>query len=217
LGSILVLFSLGIFYRLKTRHQKEKLKEIYNTETRISQKVHDELANDMYQLLQKIHQKSSLPKNNIVFELDNIYKRTRDISHEISSVNLDHKYYYLELKGMLDTYQNENVTITTIGLTKDILSTINDLKKIIVLRVLQELMINMEKHSKATQVVVSFKKSNNRIQVSYVDNGLGFNKKKHFKSNGLQNVENRIRAIKGNITFDTERTQGISITISLPI
>lgn len=49
--SFLVLVGTLLYRLLKSRHEKEKFQEAYNTETRIAKKVHDELANDVYNVM----------------------------------------------------------------------------------------------------------------------------------------------------------------------
>src|SRR5690606_28372149 len=83
-------------------------------------------------------------------------------------------------------------------------------KKHSVYRVLQELMTNMKKHSKATNVLVSFSQKRSKIQITYKDNGIGC---ELHKQTGLQNAENRIKAIKGTITFDSEPQKGFQATL----
>jgi signal transduction histidine kinase len=75
----------------------------------------------------------------------------------------------------------------------------------------------MKKHSESTLVVLSFKKDQKIVQLNYTDNGVGATFKKQKIRNGLQNVENRIHAIKGTITFDTETGKGFKVNILFPI
>ena len=84
-------------------------------------------------------------------------------------------------------------------------------------RVLQELLVNMKKHSECSLAVISFKKNKNKLQIEYSDNGLGATLNKINLKNGLQNVENRIRAIKGTITFDTISDKGFKVSLKIPI
>lgn len=211
-----IIISLFLFFFLKQKHQKDKLKEVYSTETRISQKVHDELANDMYHVINKIQNKTDDNQNDVVDQLENIYQRTRDISYEHGSINLNNDYFYIELKEMIDSYQSNNIKISTIGLTKAFWDTASNHKKIAITRVLKELMTNMKKHSKASQVVITFKKNKQNLLITYADNGIGFKKTEHFKNNGLQNAESRIKNINGSLNFDSDRKMGVGITISFP-
>ena len=217
LGIITILSGLFFVYYLKQRHKKDKLNEIYITETRISQKVHDELANDVYNVMNRIQNKTEIQQNDVLDQLENIYQRTRDIAYENGIISPDNSAYYLELKDMLNAYQNETVKISTIGINKDFLEPIKTYKKIVIERVLKELMTNMKKHSHASNVIISFKKEKQNILITYVDDGVGFKKIEHFKNNGLQNAENRIKDINGSFNFDLNREKGIAINISFPV
>lgn len=48
---IVVIIGVFVVYILRQRHKKAKEVEVYNTETRISKKVHDEVANDVYKVM----------------------------------------------------------------------------------------------------------------------------------------------------------------------
>jgi signal transduction histidine kinase len=61
----------------------------------------------------------------------------------------------------------------------------DDIKKITVYRILQELLINM-KHSESSLVILSFKSYENNIYVEYTDNGKGATIEKLNSKNGLQ-------------------------------
>src|SRR5690606_17970302 len=54
LGIIILLTSTYIFFALRIKYKKERIIQVHNTESRISKKVHDEVANDVYQLMAKI-------------------------------------------------------------------------------------------------------------------------------------------------------------------
>ena len=46
-----MLSAVFLYYYLKNRNKKEKAEAVYQSETRISKKLHDELANDVYQTM----------------------------------------------------------------------------------------------------------------------------------------------------------------------
>jgi signal transduction histidine kinase len=94
---------------------------------------------------------------------------------------------------------------------------LENIKKIIVYRVLQELLINMKKHSKCCLAMFFFEKNENNLEINYSDNGAGAPIDKIIHGNGLQNVRNRILDIKGNITFDSEPNKGFKTSITIPL
>jgi signal transduction histidine kinase len=75
----------------------------------------------------------------------------------------------------------------------------------------------MRKHSKCSLAVLSFKNNKNNLQIDYSDNGVGASIGKQNLKNGLLNVENRIIAVKGSITFDNNSTKGFKTSFSIPL
>ena len=205
------------YYYWQKKSKKEKQKAVYESEIRISKKLHDELANDVYQTMafaetQDLH--NPIKKETLLVNLEKIYARTRNISRENSKIETGNKFEE-ELKEMLSGYNNNQVKI----IIKDN-GDINWLKvpperKIALHRVLQELMVNMKKHSQCSFVVVSFESNEKCIEINYSDNGIGI-KDSLILKNGLHNVENRIRTINGTITFEIENNKGFKAKIAIP-
>lgn len=210
LGVSTFILAILLILLLRARHKKEKIVQVHKTEARISKKVHDEVANDVYHLMVKIQGKVT-DETVLLDDLERIYSKTRDISKENSAIDFDIDFS-LQLKDLLLNYQNENVTIATRNISKIEWNDISEIKKTAIYRVLQELMTNMKKHSQATAVVLIFQQIGKKINVEYTDNGIGcmLNNK-----NGLQNAENRIQAINGTITFDSEPGKGFKSKIKI--
>lgn len=216
---IILLISIFISHFLVAKNKREKIKTSYNTEIRIAKKLHDELANDVYHTMAFAETQdlsNSQNKEKLLNNLDTIYSRTRNISKENSSIETG-SLFISNLKDMTSGFNTSEVNILTNGIDTINWTTLENNKKIIVYRVLQELLVNMKKHSQCSIVILTFKKNENKLQIDYSDNGVGttFDEKK--SKNGLQNVENRIQAIKGTITFDTKSNKGFKVNINFPI
>ncbi|CAM3104945.1 Tetratricopeptide repeat-containing protein [Flavobacterium frigoris] len=217
-GIILTITGFIYFYLIE-KSKREKSKTSYDTEVRIAKKLHDELANDVYQTMvfaETQDLSSSYNKEMLLDNLDTIYSRTRNISKENSFIPMGPDFIS-SLQEMISGFDTEYVNILIYGVDTINWSTIIDIKKITIYRVLQEFLINMKKHSEASLVVLSFKKYENNLQLDYTDNGVGAAIEKLNLKNGLQNVENRILAIKGTITFDTKPGKGFKSSITFPL
>ncbi|MFV8368007.1 tetratricopeptide repeat-containing sensor histidine kinase [Flavobacterium sp. LB2R40] len=215
----IILISLFISNLLVAKNNKEKTKATYNTEIRIAKRLHDELANDIYQSIAFAETKDlseSQNKEILLTNLDGIYSRTRNISRENNTIETG-SLFLSHLKEMMSGFNTDMVNVLTIGIDTITWSTLENHKKIIVYRVLQELLVNMKKHSKCSLVVLTFKENKNKLQIDYTDNGIGIGNNELNSKNGLLNVENRIRAIKGTITFDTKSNTGFKIQFIFPI
>ncbi len=212
---IIVIVILIRYYRNKSRI--EKIKIAYDTETRIAKDIHDELANDVFYAITFAQTQSLIKedlKDTLLQKLNHIYTRVRGISRENNTIETGLNYS-IHLKEMLSTYNSDNTNVIINSIEKVNWDTVDDIKKIAIHRVLHELMVNMKKHSEASIVVLKFESTANTIEINYTDNGKGCQKDKIIK-NGLQNMENRILAIKGTITFDSEPEKGFKVKISMP-
>jgi tetratricopeptide (TPR) repeat protein len=217
LAFIALTLVLLVYYFWKTKNKREKIKSVYETETRISKKLHDELANDVYQAIaftETLDLQNPVKKETLLGNLDKIYALTRNISRENSRVDTNENYE-TNLKEMLDGFGNETITVIVQN-NKDIDWTkIKVENKVALHRILQELMVNMKKHSQCRFVVIGFENHKDSLQINYSDDGIGFENQSNLK-NGLQNAENRIHAIKGTITFESEPQKGFRAKISFP-
>ena len=209
IGILITLLSLFLYVILNTKYKKDKLQQVYQTEARISKKVHDEVANDVYHVITKIQRSNN--SDEVLDDLENIYNRTRDISKENSAINVRENFSEL-LNDLLLGYKSDEVNIVTKNLSKINWDVVQDLKKTALYRVLQELMTNMRKHSKATWVVIGFDQTGKTVHIDYKDNGVGCDL---HKNNGLVNAENRIKSINGTITFESKVNQGFNVKISI--
>ncbi|SHG96013.1 hypothetical protein SAMN05443549_10944 [Flavobacterium fluvii] len=213
-----ILSIIFIYYFLKAINKKEKIQTSYDTETRIAKKLHDELANDVYHTMAFAETQdlsTSQNKESLLNNLDAIYSRTRNISKENSIVDTGTKFVE-GLKEMMSGFNTSAITILTNGIDSVNWHALERDKKIIIYRVIQELLVNMKKHSQCSLAVITFKKSDNKLQIDYSDNGIGVVLDNINSKNGLQNVENRILSINGTITFDTKSNKGFKTSFTIP-
>lgn len=208
--SFVLLGSIFAYFILKSKHKKERLLQVFNTEKRISKKVHDEVANDVYNVMTKLQNETNTNED-VLDHLESIYTKTRDISKENSNILVDQNFSG-SLKDLLISYQNKELNVITKDASKIRWEEVSELKKITIYRVLQELMTNSRKHSNASIVVISFSKVTNKINIVYKDNGTGCNL---IKGNGLQNTESRIASIDGSINFESEINNGFKAIMSI--
>lgn len=215
--SVVLIILIRKHYRTKTKIEKQKAQNaVYDTETRISKKLHDELANEVYQVMSfaETQDLENPNKKEVLLDnLDKIYSNTRNISRENSSIDTGENFGS-HLKQMLANYENDSIKVIINSNGID-WSKVSSASKIALFRVLQELMVNMKKHSKCSIAIISFETKKDTLEIKYSDNGIGIKDKLNYK-NGLQNAENRINTINGTIIFDEETEKGFKAKISIP-
>ncbi len=207
---IIILITVLLYYRIRQRNRLALIKESIKTENRISKKIHDEIANDLYHTMIKMD-KEQLRDVYLIDEMDDIYRRVRDISNDNSPIDAESDFS-TTIKDLLLSYKNEFTNITVLHLKTIDWSHLKLADKTNLYRVFQELLTNMKKHSNASQVLFSFDQIGKEINITYKDNGSGAELK---KGNGLANMENRIQAIDGVITFETDKNEGFKATITI--
>ncbi|GAA3644489.1 tetratricopeptide repeat-containing sensor histidine kinase [Flavivirga jejuensis] len=217
LACITIAFAIYFFKRrakiLKQQNELEKLETIYSTEAELSRKLHDDFGAKINHSMLLVQNDSD--KSKLLDTLDELYHQSRDFSREINEVETGVNYKN-ELFDMLSLYTSTQIKLYTTGSKSIDWSTINDLSKIVLYKVLRELMLNMLKHSNATAVKIAFKTLFDGLQINYSDNGKGASKMAMRNKNGLRNTEKRIQAIGGTIIFETDKGKGFKAEIKTP-
>ncbi|WP_246074250.1 tetratricopeptide repeat-containing sensor histidine kinase [Flavobacterium daemonense] len=220
---IIIILSLClitiIYFYLTARLNRQKIEATYQSETRISKKLHDELANDVYHTLAFVENRnlsSEENKNHLLAKLEDIYSRTRNISKENNPI-LSNQHYTVQLKEMISKFNTSNVNLLLNGLDTISWDKVGKIKKISVYRAIQELLVNMKKHSEASVVVITFKEKDNFIIINYTDNGKGVDTTKMILKNGLHNMENTIQKMQGEIEINSDLGKGFKVLIKFPL
>ncbi|EJG2305560.1 hypothetical protein A4A86_RS17630 [Elizabethkingia anophelis] len=116
---------------------------------------------------------------------------------------------------MLKSYSSDDLQLVIIGNEEMQWDKLNKNTQAEVFYVLQELMTNMKKHSKATRVVIRMSRINEEITIRYTDNGVGCDKLS--PKNGIKNTGNRMESIGGTINFDAVSGEGFKAELKFSV
>ena len=172
-----------------------------------SKKVHDVVANGLYEVISTIENQNDIPKEKILDKLEIMYEKSRDLSYE------DHKDIELDEKisALIGSFDNNETRIIIIGNDSTFWEDISADTFEELYQVIRELLVNMKKHSKASQVIIRFNKNDNSYIISYSDNGMGVSENKAEK-NGFTNIRSRLRKINADMTID-KNSPGLKLLI----
>src|SRR5690606_10501704 len=93
---------------------------------------------------------------------------------------------------------------------------LDDSKKLVLVRMIQECLNNAIKHASPTQISIHVEQSPDYLSISIQDDGLGFDLKQASTGQGLRNLETRMKTIGGEIKFFSNPGEGTLIRLLLP-
>jgi len=195
---------------------------------RIASDLHDRLGS-MLSAVKIYFNALEEHKVNINEESDELYKKAnllldeacdevRNISHDLASDMLLNEGLVTALGKLRDTISKTNqisVYLFTFGMD----SRLDIETEIAIYSIIQEMMGNVLKHSKATEVTMQINRHENIINIIVEDNGIGFdvNAVKAKDGIGLRNIESRVNNLKGYFTIDSGKGTGTTMIINIPV
>ncbi len=185
----------------------------------IAQELHDGVNQLLFAA--KIQLQESKCKEDQLFEngISLIEKSINEIKYIASNQNsflLYKKSLYEGLNELILSLPSNKINFS-LKITNKFQIKVSDDKSIIILRIIQELIHNILKHSDATKANIYVKKTTNEISILVVDNGIGFDIQKTKKGNGLVNLQNKLKVINGNYIVNSQIGKGTLFYINFHI
>jgi signal transduction histidine kinase len=207
----------------------EKIKEaLFKGQTierkRVALELHDNLSsllsavNMSIQLInpQNLSESEQSVYRNVKQLIQNAYAEVRNISHNILPAELDREGLAATLTtlvGQLNQSSPLQFSLTITGLQERLPVEIEFNAYSIVF----ELINNVIKHAKATNVGISLLRTNLGIDISVTDDGIGLGQQNTKRGVGLQNIQTRLESLDGTFTTLLPTEKGTRILIKIPI
>jgi tetratricopeptide (TPR) repeat protein len=215
---LLILFgSVGAIFVYRKRQERLRLEheqKIRQSELKLSQRVHDVVANGIYRVMNEVEYNEQLDRDHLLDQLENMYERSRDISYfreDAASEDFTEK-----ISALLSSFKSPSIKLAVSGNDPALWLGIPQQIKYELEPILQELMVNMTKHSGANQAILTFERKTGDLHLAYRDNGKGFDD--HLTmGNGLQNTVSRISSLGGSLTFGPQAKKGAQMQIAIPL
>lgn len=198
---------------LEEQHLKDLLNKHNQTQEyerrRIGSDLHDAISNKLNIILLKL--RIDEKKEIIEKDLDEAVSAVRRIAYDLNP-------------PMINTFSLEVLIMTQF----DRLSPKYEVKKwsktlhktiwtteykIQIIRIIQELVNNIVKHSKATQINIKLRERNGQLFIVVEDNGVGFSIEE--KGMGLKNIEDRLFIVGGSFKIKSIKDKGTRIIIAV--
>lgn len=153
----------------------------------------------------------------ILNQLDKSVGELRSVARNLMPESLLKFGLETALKDLSEFYMTEELEIDlqTYDINKDIPLSV----QLHIYRIVQELLSNAVKHSKATNILLQCSQNRKNFLITVEDNGIGMNilELENKKGMGVHNVKNRVEYLKGKLDISSQLKEGTTINIELKI
>lgn len=217
---ILIYYSRVAKERQKMRKQEELTQQLINAQEQERRRISGELHDGVGQSLVSI--RNMLVKNNGHLPreaIDSTIEEVRSISRNLHPFQLERLGLTKAIRAIVD--QTEKVT--DIFFSHEI-ETIDGLfppeMEINLYRIVQECLNNIARHSGAEAAKVSVQKHPDQLVMTVQDNGKGFDASRlqgTTVSLGLTTLQERIKFLKGYLSFESAPNKGSKFIFTIPL
>lgn len=240
---IIVFYSLYLRYRFKKEEEsknlhielKERLKKeikekerIANSIINIQEKEREKLAAELHdgvnQLLfaGKIQLQAAKKVDEEMYRegvklIDTAINEIRSIAGNQGSFLLNNRSLKEALTNLVQQMkggQSVKIQFADHGFDEQLLQ---QEQKINILRIIQELLNNSVRHSKAQNCYIAIKSKKNKIIFAVSDTGKGIDSGKESNGHGIKNIHNKVALMKGKLRIFSLKNIGSKIFVEIPI
>lgn len=169
-----------------------------HVETKVTKTLHDEI-------------------NSIGINVDKSMKELRRIAHNLMPESLSRIGLSGALEDLCKSYETRDFKVDY--QPYEIQSTLTETEKLTIYRIVQELLNNALRHSKASLVIVQCSQNENKFYITVEDNGIGFDPQspQNQEGLGLRNLDHRVKTMDGTIKIISEPNDGTTVNIELNV
>jgi signal transduction histidine kinase len=226
----LVLFTMVLWLYYLYRRKKEAaetqkkyaamlLQSQEEERQRIAKELHDSIGQNILFIKNQIKKVFDSSQPELTASVDGILQDVRSISKNLYPNELE-RYGLENAVELLAKQVTEEFGIFVSSDLMGIDAKTSKPNKINLYRIMQEFVNNSIKHAQSKAIRITSDLHNNTIQLILQDNGIGFDvaqvQSNAHRSFGLLNIEERIKMMDGNLTFETAPGQGTKFIINLP-
>lgn len=156
--------------------------------------------------------------HNALSLLDDSVKEVRTVSHNMmpnTLIKLGLASAIREFITKLGNAPTLKVDLEIVGLD----NRVDNQVETVLYRVIQEIVNNIIKHAKASQISMQLVRHETELNVMIEDNGVGFDTSgiNDFEGLGLKGIKTRIELLNGTVHFDSAIGRGTTVIIDVPV
>jgi two-component system sensor histidine kinase UhpB len=191
---------------------------------RIARELHDDVGQKLALLeseLAQLGDESQMPRrprlHELVDQVSDISKVTREISHGLRPSHLEHLGLIIAIRKLCRDFAQDsslNINCTEVNVPEPLAFDIS----LSLYRIAQEALHNIEKHSHARSVSIELRGNARRLLLRIIDDGIGFDaNSKRAEGLGIANMQERIASVSGTFVIASAPMKGTRIEVRVPI
>lgn len=208
--------------------EKQMLLQVARERERISKELHDNLGTSLTTIIAQTDNIEANLRNqkneealHKAAQLSEQSRETMNILRETIWAVQEKEHSYTDFLNRIREFLQRTYSVTNTewqltgeGSTEKKLSPDQTLN---LFRIVQEITQNIIKHAAATRATYQFNVTENNLSIQIADNGKGFDAEMKFNSNGLTNIKERMKELKGTVTIVTAPGKGTQILLTVTI
>lgn len=221
------------YYKYKLNTKLEIQKAIHEENERVrkmaSQDLHDEFGNSLTRITilteqiksrlgaQKYDEASAL-LTKIADNSSRLYQGTKDFIWSIKSDSDNLFEAITRIKDYAeDAMGSGEISFSTDGVSEELKSySLPKASSRHVVMIIKEAISNTIKHAHSSETILGVRLEQGSVKISWLDNGKGIILKNE-NGNGLENMRSRAATIKATLQVESEKEDGTSISLIIPI
>jgi PAS domain S-box-containing protein len=119
------------------------------------------------------------------------------------------------IKDLIDTFlhrKNLRIRFHTVGISESLAPNL----KLMLFRIVQEQLTNIQKHARANNVSIRIRLVDGKIRLSIKDDGVGFDPQTKKKGIGLSNITSRTQIHNGRVDIRSAPGKGCKLIVTIP-
>jgi signal transduction histidine kinase len=174
---------------------------------RIAQDLHDDVGNSLAAVKNMLVQKRDTV---VEKEVDNIIQTIRNISHNLMPVDFN-EFALTDIIGhTVNKFKDHPTLQLEFDHTGEVVK-IKPLRELTIFRIINELISNIIKHSRATSALIQLIYQHESLVVMVEDNGVGIEKTKTGEGIGLRSIRLRAAYIGAKLNFESDHKGTLTI------
>jgi two-component system, sensor histidine kinase LadS len=207
------------------QYSQNLINNIEGERQRLASEIHDGLGQHLLVIRnrvlmsQKKKMSSTKHEETLEYLLDvttDALEDTRAMSHNLRPPILNTMGLTVAIQSLVEKMKESSSMKINLEMKEPIDGLVLKELEINIYRILQESFNNAFKHASATKIEIKIQKNTYELQISFADNGKGFNQNTAKYGQGIVGIKERVSLMKGTILIDSEEKKGTKIMIKIP-